>query len=311
MQLKNKIFAISIIIIIISIIGAYSAYEFQNNESDEIGCCSMVLQLDNQDYLMSFRRDSNNSADIKIENINVNGMNVIKQYKTDGKYFSHVIITENGWVMGFGGIDDGTNSEKCEKIALEMINDNNSISKKSLEEIQKIKQPYKRGHFLIKAPNGNYGIATVTNITTGKLEPGQYVSIPNNYSLFRSGELSQGNKTIKAMNELAQSDKYGVDRRDIITYNYTSNNKAVEVYVSNEDGSKLGKNYTGCVDDVYVNNNVTKTTDIPIAPNYKHIASLSLTQNSTNTILLLVGSLIFVVILSFGAYKLVKKIRSR
>ena len=65
MNLKNKIFVLSIFIIFISICGIYAMQSHQNtdaipvisNETDEFGCCSVVLQLDGNHIIMSYRRD--------------------------------------------------------------------------------------------------------------------------------------------------------------------------------------------------------------------------------------------------------------
>ena len=319
MDLKYKILIISIAVVLISIVGVSSAQDYQNfnevsNQPDEFGCCSIILQEDGNNSIMTFRRDSNVTADIKIENMDWHGIPVIKQYKTDGKYFSHVIITKDGWMIGFGGIDDGVDSEKCENISASMINDNYTISQEKLEEIQKIKQPYGRGHFIIKAPNGNYGFATVDKTKTGQLQPGQYISLPNNYSLSRTGNIPlDSNDKIKNMVELAQSDKYGLDRRDIITYDFHSGEDAyANIYISNEDGSLLGANYTNCVDDVYIDNKHIKAEDIPIAPEYKSIDTLKFPEDdsSTNIVFIIVG-IVFVGALSFGVFKFVKFIRRR
>ncbi|WP_407424337.1 hypothetical protein [Methanobrevibacter sp.] len=320
MGLKNKILIIGFAIILVSVIGVSGASDYQNNQQAIVddaagfGCCSIILQEDGIDSIMTFRRDSNVTADIKIENIDWHGIPAIKQYKTDGKYFSHVIITKDGWMIGFGGIDDGADSEKCENISSGMISDDFTISEEKLEEIQKIKQPYGRGHFIIKAPNGNYGFATVDKVKTGQLQPGHYISLPNDYSLSRAGELSlDGDDKIKEMVELAQSDKYGLDRRDIITYDYHSGDNAyADVYVSNEDGSLLGANYTGCVDDVYINDEQVKAEDIPIAPQYKSIGKLNFSgADSPLNIMAIVVCIVFVGAVSYGAFRFVRFIRRR
>ena len=322
MTLKKKILILSIFIIFISIIGVSSSENHQNtndivemvNESDLTGCCSIVLQLEDYNNIMSFRRDSNLDADIHIEKVDWHGKQAVKQYKESDGYFCHVIITQDGWVIGMGGIDDGIDSEKCENITASMISDDYNISKDALKDIQNIKKPYNRGHVLVKAPNGNYGIATVDKIVTGKLEPGEYISIPNNYSYFRSGNISLNtDDKIEKMNELAQSDLYGFDRRDITTYysNISDNDNNINIFVSNEDGSKLGVDYTGCVDDVYVNDTFINASDIPIAPNYKNIGSFSLNANSNIliTVLFGIGTVIFIGILSFGVYRLIRFIK--
>ena len=311
--------------------GVYSAQYHQNtnevssivesaNGEDVFGCCSIVLQLEGNDSILSFRRDSNYTADIKVEKINWHGIPAIKQYKEEQGYFTHAIITNDGWMIGMGGLDDGEDSKKCEDIAYKMINNDLSINKSCLKEIQDIKKPYGRGHFVIKAPNGNYGFANINKLKTGTLEPGMYISIPNNYSMSRSGNLSlESDDLIKDMTELSQLDKYGFDRRDIITYDFhaSSNNNTTDVYVANEDGSKLNVSYVDCVDDVYFNNQLTKAVDIPIAPDYKSLGSITFTDADLNSLdgnmvyIVLAGVVIFIIALGYGVYRLVRFVKTK
>ena len=331
MNLKRKFLIFGIVVILISIMGVYSAQYHENatevsgivesaNGDDVFGCCSIVLQLGGNDGMMSFRRDSNYTADIKVEKINWHGIPVIKQSKEDQGYFTHVIITHDGWMIGMGGIDDGEDSKKCEDIAYKMINNDSSINKSCLKEIQDIKKPYGRGHVVVKAPNGNYGFANVNKLKTGTLEPGMYISIPNNYSMSRSGNLSlESDDLIKDMTELSQLDKYGFDRRDIITYDFhaSSNNNTTDVYVANEDGSKLNVSYVDCVDDVYFNNQLTKAADIPIAPDYKSLGSITFTDADLNSLdgnmvyIVLAGVVIFIIALGYGVYRLVRFVKTK
>ena len=116
------------------------------------------------------------------------------------------------------------------------------------------------------------------------------------------------------MVELARSDKYGLDRRDIITYDFHSGDSSyVDVYVSNEDGSLLGVNYTGCVDDVYINNEQIKADDIPIAPAYKSIGSLNFSDggSSLNGIFAIILCVVVIGAVSFAAFKFVRLIRRK
>lgn len=326
MNFSKKIFVLGIFIIFISLFGAYSFNNHQNsdvmpvisNETDAYGCCSIVMQLEGNDTLMSYRRDSNITTDVFIEKVDWHGIPAIKQYKNDYGYFSHVIITNNGWVIGLGGIDDGINSEICENITADMINDNYSISKKSLAKIQEIKKPYGRGHIVIKAPNGNYGFATTNKLKTGTLKPGQYISIPNDYMLSRGGNLSLPLKDkIKSMFELSQSDLYGLDRREIITYDVhldKNGTNTTDIYVANEDGSLVGADYRKCIDDVIFNNTTIKGKDIPLAPDYKKVGTVSFDKVNTAAenlviLLVLVGFVVFVGILFFIVLRFVRYIK--
>ena len=178
---KRSIFILGIFLILVSVLSVCASdnqqniYEIQQildetNASDLTGCCSVALQLDGNNSMFSFRRDANLTADIYVEEIDWHGIPAIKQYKTEGDYFCQVIITSNGWTIGYGGIDDGPDNEKIEEITSQMITDDNSISEDGLIQVQQIKEPYKLGHLLIKAPNGNYGVAFSDNHFKGKLE---------------------------------------------------------------------------------------------------------------------------------------------
>ena len=122
---KRVLLIFSIFIIFIFALGAYSAndnptYEdivemLQNtNSTDLTGCCSVVCQLDGNNSIMSFRRDAKYSANINIEEIDWHGKPAIKQYKTDQGYFCQVIVTSDGWTVGYGGLDDGPDNEHVE-----------------------------------------------------------------------------------------------------------------------------------------------------------------------------------------------------
>lgn len=325
MNLNKKIFILIIFLGVISLFGAYCAFNQENpvvnasntNETDMIGCCSIVLQLDGNDTLMSYRRDSDLDADIHIENVNWHGYNAIKQYKTDNNYFCHVIVTSDGWVIGLGGTDDGIDNQIAENITANMINDNNTISKSDLEKIQKLKEPYGKGHVVIKAPNGNYGFATVDKLKTGKLVPGQFISIPNDYQYSRGDNITiDVDDKIKSMNNLSRSDLYGLDRREIITYNVHigENNNTTDIYAANEDGGLIGVNNSIYIDDIYVNDTVIHGDDIPLAPDYIKIGSVTFTQDNDSfgklfTLIIWVIFVVIVGVLSFVVYKFVKFIK--
>ena len=325
MNLKKKIFVLSIFIIFISICGIYSMNNPQNtdalplilNETDESGCCSVVLQLDGNDTIMSYRRDANLTADIYIEQVDWHGHPAIKQYKTENGYFNHVIVTNDGWIVGLGGIDDGEDNERCEKIASEMISDDNSISQYALQQIQDIKKPYKKGHIIIKAPNGNYGFATDEKIKTGKLNPGEYISMPNKYEFSRKGNVAlNSSDKIRTMVELAQSDLYGLNRRDVFVYDFhiDENGNTIDIFLSNDDGSRADSDTKDSYDDVLFNNTKYEGSKLPLGPNYEQIGSVTYEHQNSNfenllILLLIVGFVVFVGILFFIVLKLVRSVK--
>lgn len=331
--MNKKFLILGIAILFISFLGVCSAYNQQNidevhyildntDESDLTGCCSVLYQIDDSSSMMSFRRDANLTADIFIEKIDWHGIPAIKQYKTEGEYFCQVIITNDGWMIGYGGKDDGIDNMIIENITAEMISKDFSISEEYLTQIQEIKQQYKLGHVIIKAPNGNYGIATADTVETGKIEPGHYVSIPNRYSYFRTGELTGNSDKVKDMTDLAASDMFGITRRDITTFyfhpisNLTADGNITDVYVSNDDGSLFNMNSADLVDNVYFNNTFINAEDIPIAPSYKYIGTMGFLHEHPGmykliillTIIAFVG---FVTLLFFIVLKIVKWIRHK
>ncbi|WP_407412649.1 hypothetical protein [Methanobrevibacter sp.] len=290
----------------------------ETDDSDLTGCCSVVLQLDGNNSIFSFRRDANLSADIHIEAIDWHGVQAIKQWKVDGGYFCQVIITEDGWVIGYGGIDDGIDNEIIENITAGMINNESKISEADLEKIQEIKAIYELGHVVIKAPDGHYGVATATNHFTGKLKPGEYISMPNRYKYSRSGEIPLNTTDkISVMTELAASDMFGLTRRDITTYyfhhdeGFTTNQNVVDVYLSNDDGSLFNMNTGNMYDDVYFQDKVFKGEDIPISPEYESMGSIVIHDGIPSIVhYTIIGSVIALIgVLSYGVYYLVRKIR--
>lgn len=335
MDLKKKIFILCIIVAFSSIIAVsasdnpFKVHDIQeilqdNNVSDMTGCCSVILQEDGSNAVMSFRRDAKSAADIYIEKINWHGKEAIKQYKTEGGYFCQVIITSDGWIIGFGGEDDGPDNEKIENITAGMINDNYTISNESLAQIEAIKKPYKLGHAVIKAPNGNYGIATDKGHFTYKLKPGEYLSMPNRYTYFRTGNvtLNSTDDKIKTMVQLAISDGFGLTRRDVTTFDFTVGNQTndTRIFVSNDDGSTFGMNCGGLYDNVHFNGTTINGEDIPIAPNYKAVGNVTFESNQTgaaggggNFLMIIIYAIIAVIIgaVIFFSYHMVKVLRYR
>lgn len=292
MMSKKFIFILSIFLIFISLVGVY-AVEYQHtmsdfnqiveNESpdDLTGCCSVAFQLNGTDSLFAFRRDAGYSADIYIEKINWHGKEAIKQYKTDGNYFCQVIITDDGWVIGYGGVDDGIDNQRVENITAQMVVNNTTISEGGLKQIHEIKSLYGLGHTLIKAPDGKYGVATAESTFTGQLAPGDYISVPNKEAYIRKGNLSLNTSDkVKVMNELARSDGFGLTRRDITTFAFHSvdnssfSGNVTDIYLSNDDGSLYGMQTGMLYDNVIYNNTTIAGSKLPIAPNYTDVGTI-------------------------------------
>ena len=300
---KRIILLFSFTVILVSILGVCASdYQYEmhdikaildnTDESELTGCCSVVLQLEGNNSIFSFRRDASFGAHIYINNYtDWHGHKAIKQFKNDGGYFCQAVITEDGWTIGYGGIDDGVDNARIENITAGMINENNTISEADLIKVQEIKAAYGLGHLVIKAPNGNYGLATATTHQVGHLEPGEYISLPNKFQFFRSGTIPlNSSDKITAVTELAASDGFGLTRRDITTFNYynftndTFDGNKTDIYLSNDDGSLYGMSTGGLSDDVTFNNNTTiKGSDLPIAPKTIKFATVDFDQDHNDT----------------------------
>ena len=335
MNSKRIILLLSVFLISVSVLGVYASeyesdnpdiqYIIDNFDNDELtGCCSVMWQLEGNDTIFSFRRDAEFGADIYIEEVDWNGTPAIKQYKETGGYFCQAIILENGWMIGYGGLDDSPDNEKIENITKGMITDDYSISEDGLAQIQDIKSNYEMGHLVIKAPNGNYGIATGKGYFTGKLNPGEYISMPNNYNYFRSGNLSLNTSDkIALMTDMAASDMFGITRRDISTFYYhqvdndTFKGTIVDAYLSNDDGSRYGFAAAGLVDNVYFNGTLFKAEDIPYAPDYEYMGTIVFNEEIPThispffTLLSIIGLVIIAAVLLFAIIILIKYVQYR
>lgn len=334
----RKIILISSIIILFSSLIAVSAGDFQyelhdlqtilnNNDVDDMtGCCSVVLQEDGNNSVISFRRDAENMADIFIVNETWHGKQVLKQYKTSAGYFCQVIVTNDGWVIGYGGMDDGPDNEHIENITGKMIQNSTNISEGVMAEIQGIKAAYGLGHAIIKAPNGDYGIATGSSYSFGKLKPGQYISIPNRAQFIRTGTLDyKSSDKISNMIELAMTDGFGVTRRDVTTFDFVQGNETDKsnvtyAYVSNDDGSMYGMSTAGLCDNIDFLGKYINATDIPIGPKYMKMGNYTFESNETSTdnmgnsiINMVIYAIIAIIIaiVVFISYHVVKVLRFR
>lgn len=332
MSLRHKIFIFAIIILFSSLI-AVSAGESQfvvhdiqsilqdNDVDDMTGCCSVFLQEDGANAMMAFRRDAKSADDIYIEKVKWHGKDAIKQYKKTGGYFCQVIITSDGWMIGYGGTDDGPDNELIENITGEMIEKNNAITEDGLAKIEEIKKPYKIGHVVVKTPTGDYGLATDKGHFTGKLKPGDYISMPNRYTYFRSGNITFNSSSdkVKTMNELAITDGFGLTRRDVTTFDFNVTNEAntTTMYISNDDGSTHGMVCGEMYDNVIFNGTTTNGEDIPIAPTYKKLGNMSFDNNYTDTtsigyklstIIFYTLTAVIIAVVIFGSYRLVKNV---
>ena len=232
-------------------------------------CSSAVLQVSDNEGVICVRRDATNAADIYIESGSWGDIGYLKQYKTSDGYFSHAIVTSNGWLIGNGGVTDGSAFRQIESIASEMVL-SNQITNDYLSRIYKIMSRYSLGHFVIKAADGTYGVVFSNLYHVSKLQPGQYVLCPNVYSMSQKGSYDSSLNPVDAAIKKVYTDSYGVNRRNIMTYHWKLTaspnglSYGVDSYASNDDGAGVGRSTSHMADNVYYFSNFHSRNSLPL-----------------------------------------------
>ncbi len=246
-----------------------------------MGCCSVLIKVNDTHYVFAFRRDSSYAADIFIDKVNWHGINAIKQHKNAGDYAFHTIMTENGWIIGSGGLDDGTPNQNVEKLASEMVL-NNNIDGDRLQNISQIKAQNGIGHFIIMNPNGTYHVTYYDGSTVDyTLNNGEYVCSPNRYAYYVTGQYSSiSSDPVTAAATIETLDQYGLTRRDITVYDLTYDNEThnltdVQIYASNDDGHVYNRGTESLNDDIIFNGTKYPGSDLPIAPKLKYLGNMT------------------------------------
>ena len=257
------------------------------NTINDTGCCSVLVHVGPGHDVMSYRRDSVNSADIIIDKINFNDQNAIKEYKTQRGYFTHTIITENGWIIGMGGKDDPATTELLEKLGSDIISKGH-IERGDMEKANGIIERNGWGHFIIKSPDDNVGITacdyrvSLSIIKLFKMKDGDYVKIPNNPRYYGKGKFNRfssdpNNAAIKIIGK----DIYGQSRRDVITYD--CNSKKVDIWASFDGGALLG-GLSGSPDNIQYLGKEINGNELPVIPNKTFIGEENLDNPPINSI---------------------------
>ena len=251
---------------------------------NETGCCSVLIHVGPARDVLSYRRDSVNSADIIIDKMNFNGQTAIKEYKTQRGYFTHTIITENGWMISIGGKDDPNITKQLETLASDIIS-KGYIERGDIEKANTIIERNGWGHFLIKAPDDNIGLTacdyrvhrSMTKLF--KMKDGDYVKVPNNPRYYDKGKFNSFSKDPdNAAIEIIGTDIYGQSRRDVITYDY--NSKKVSIWAS-FDGGALLWGPIGNPDNIQYLGNEINGNDLPLIPAKKFLGEEDLTVDPT------------------------------
>ncbi len=227
-----------------------AVFDSDFNES-HFQCCSLAIQ-EKDETVFAFRQDAEFGDDgVVIHSDKLNNQEIIiQEIEAPDSHFIHAIITEDGWIASHGGESSNeTEIREMENIAFEMLSSKN-ISSDSLSKIQKIFNGYGYGHFFIKAPDGRYAVVYNETIVEGKLSPGEFLVIPNEYYGFKTGNYTN----------------YSTDPVDAIVKKY-----GVNVYVTNDNGYNVGLNTSDLVNYFYFNNNYYPPSVIPETPDKLYV----------------------------------------
>lgn len=246
----------------------------------ETGCCSFYLQVSSTESVAGFRRDATNALNIYIKNVKWHGRTAIKQYKLGNSYFFHSITTSDGWMVGTGGIDNPSINKAIENLAGKMVEEN-KIKTSYLKQIQNYEKRLGLGHFSIKAPDGRYAVVWLSGYATGKLNAGEYISVPNSRSCYRHGTFDKFNTdSVKAAVKVGATDSFGVNRRDITVFHWKSTTdkyfkttSMVKTYASNDNGKSVGRSTSYLKDDIYYKNQFISKNKLPNSPNMKFLGT--------------------------------------
>ena len=262
----------------------------------EVGCCSFYIQVSSTDAVTGFRRDSTYSADIYIRPAKWYGRTAIRQYKYNGGYCFHSIVTSDGWMIGTGGADSASINNAIEKLSGQMVASGKIVTS-SLYKIKSYINQLGIGHYAIKTPDGKYAAVWIDGIKTGKLKNGEYISVPNSAYYFRQGKFTSFDSNPgKAGLKIGATDQYGLNRRQISVFHWKTTTKnfktssSVLVCAANDNGYMRGMSTGHLIDNFHYKGILTGKYSLPKTPNMKilgkhkfgNIDKLIKTQTSVN-----------------------------
>ncbi len=237
------------------------------------GCCSVLVHVKKGYDVFSFRRDSVYTANLYIKKTSWYGKDALEEYKTTNGNFFHSIISKNGWIVGSGGPDIPYLNKQLMDLA-GRTSVSGHITASTIRSATSILRQMGMGHFLIKAPDDIVGIVTYNggNLKTElfKMSDGRYVSVPNSPSCYRTGFVSTTDPVDSTI-KLAMTDRWGVNRRNIMTYqvqnvkdliNYST---SIKIYACDSRGTP---------DSIVFNGKLISKNTLPRAPNKKFIGQM-------------------------------------
>lgn len=283
----NIKFVFIVILIVFFSISAVSANDGNQTDGDmdfnkeNSECCSFVIQEEDE-TVFAFRQDSPvNGYGVTIHNDTLDDKEmIVQEIDTPGSHFIHVMLSEDGWFASHGGDSRNiSDTRTIEALAGDMILSKN-FSNDSFAQIQNIFKKFNVGHFCLKAPDGSYGIAFAQKCIFGKLEPGDYLIIPNYDTGFRHGSYHDyGINPVDAIIEICSFENNGWNRRNVYSYDYKPHDTSdgqkygVDIYVTDDNGRNVGLNTSKIVSYCYFNDKYFPKSIIPDNPDKLYITT--------------------------------------
>jgi len=244
------------------------------------GCCSVLVHVKKGYDVFSFRRDSVYGATLYLKKTSWYGKDALEEYKTTNGNFFHTIVSKNGWIFGSGGPDIPNLNRQLMELA-GRTSASGHITTSTISRATSILRQMGMGHFLIKAPDDYVGVVSYNggSLKTAlfKMSNGQYVSVPNSPSCYRTGYISTADPVASTIH-LAITDRWGVNRRNIMTYQVQS----VKDLVNYSTSVKVwASDCRGTPDNIVFNGKLISKNTIPRAPNKKLIGQMVFKDSST------------------------------
>ncbi|WP_456454514.1 hypothetical protein [Methanopyrus sp.] len=255
----------------------------QTDVGHDTGCCTVLVHVHHGYDVVAYRRDARYQAEILIVRTKWAGRKAIKEYKVQGGYFCHTVITEDGWIVTIGGRDIPKVNRELEKLGAEIVS-RGRIKKDEIERAEELLKEAKWGHFVVKSPSDVVGVASYdyrissSEVDVFRIKDGEYVKVTNNPRYYNRGRFEEfGKNPIDAAVKIAGKDPYGLHRRDIITYKLTVNKTSSSVKVwASYDGGALLEGANGEPDPIRFMGKTVEASDIPRIPKRKPLGEVIL-----------------------------------
>ncbi len=248
------------------------------------GCCTVLVHVKDDHYVLAYRRDAKTPAEIVIQRIQWAGRPALKEFKRNsGGYFCHTVITRDGWILTIGGRDSPTINRELERLGQRIV-ERGRIERGDVRRAMELLRENRWGHFVVKAPDGTVGIAVYDyRVSAGRLErfrlrEGEYVKVTNNPYYYAVGRYREyDGDPVTAAIKVAGRDTYGIHRRDVITYSLEPSGRGLRIRVwASYDGGAMVGGAPGAPDPVNFLGRRVPADQLPKIPARRELGTVTL-----------------------------------